>query len=224
MYPHPSFTEVFNRVLAEHGYPQHTDRLFSGDYNLFYEAMERFGNGRLMSISREESMSFWYLYYDLLMERLGISGIEHLKPVLYETFSDPANYRPYDDVVPALRRLRGCGYRLAILSNWEEWLGECLEDLELTQYFDTVVISGVVKIEKPNPAIFHMVLEGLGTSPQQTIHLGDSYAYDAQPALDLGMVPVIIDRRGRMSQVDLPCFRGIDEFVAAFLDGGANVG
>jgi FMN phosphatase YigB (HAD superfamily) len=64
-------------------------------------------------------------------------------------------------------------------------------------YFDFLVASAGVRSEKPHPAIFRAALERAGTRPEETIHVGDSLTADVGGARASGIVPVLLDRRGR---------------------------
>jgi putative hydrolase of the HAD superfamily len=63
--------------------------------------------------------------------------------------------------------------------------------------FDVSVISGFVKIEKPDPAIYELALERARVEPTKAIHVGDSMSMDVEPAGSVGMHTVLLDREGR---------------------------
>jgi putative hydrolase of the HAD superfamily len=117
--------------------------------------------------------------------------------VLYEAFSDHANYALFDDVEPALAELADEGYALGLISNFEDWLEVLLERLDVTRYFPVRVISGVVGVEKPDLKIFHLALEEAGVAPADAVYVGDNPHFDVEPAAALGMFPVLIDRHDR---------------------------
>ena len=106
-----------------------------------------------------------------------------------------------------------------MISNFEEWLERLLETLEVAHYFDVTVISGIEGVEKPDPAIFHRALERAGVPAQRSVYVGDNPIFDVEAARAVGMVPVLIDRRGRhqdtdalriTSLEDLPAVLGLD--------------
>jgi putative hydrolase of the HAD superfamily len=72
-----------------------------------------------------------------------------------------------------------------------------LESLGVAASFDVRVISGVEGIEKPDPAIFRLALHRAGVQPKESVYVGDNPAFDTRPAELLGMLGVLIDRRGR---------------------------
>ena len=104
----------------------------------------------------------------------------------------------YSDVIPTLQRLRDIGFKLAIVSNWESPLDPLTERLEIAKYFDAVVASHDVRVrsEKPDPHIFNYALAAVGVSPEEVVHVGDTYEADIVGARNVGIRPILLDRDG----------------------------
>jgi putative hydrolase of the HAD superfamily len=86
----------------------------------------------------------------------------------------------------------------------------------LADCFDAVVISGELGIGKPDPAVFAAVLEGLGTAPENTVMVGDSWTRDVQGALGAGLSAVWL-AQGRPAPEELADVTVVDT-VADLLD------
>jgi HAD superfamily hydrolase (TIGR01549 family) len=99
-------------------------------------------------------------------------------------------------VSEALLRLRNQGYHMAVISNSEGTVDQILQDLELREYFEVVVDSFVVGIEKPDPRIFHLTLEHLGWEAKDTIYIGDIFYVDVWGANQAGLGAVHLDKLG----------------------------
>lgn len=79
-------------------------------------------------------------------------------------------------------------FRLGVLTNGgSENQRRKLKGLGVEDLFDEVVISQEVGISKPNPAIFELIVERLGTDFSSSVFFGDSLENDCIPALELGM-------------------------------------
>ena len=89
------------------------------------------------------------------------------------------------ELVGHIQRMRG-RYKTALLSNASPQLTELLETLRVTDAFDVIVISGLVGVQKPDPAIYHILLERLGLSPEETIFV-DDFVENVEAARELGM-------------------------------------
>jgi putative hydrolase of the HAD superfamily len=72
-----------------------------------------------------------------------------------------------------LNKLKNVGYRLAIVSNHRARLIDFLKDENLYDFFETVVISEIVGVEKPNVRIMEIALERLELSAQDCLYVGD---------------------------------------------------
>ncbi|MDA0351483.1 MAG: HAD family hydrolase, partial [Chloroflexi bacterium] len=108
----------------------------------------------------------------------------------------PRHLRLFDDVLPALDRLRAT-HRLALISNGlgvDQRLK--IERLGLGDYFEVLVISEEVGVTKPDAAIFAHTLETLGVSPAAALHAGDNPHHDVAGARGHGMHGVWVNRRG----------------------------
>ncbi|MGC3988525.1 MAG: HAD-IA family hydrolase, partial [Chthoniobacteraceae bacterium] len=105
---------------------------------------------------------------------------------VYEEFADPAIWAVYPDTVPALAALAG-SHRLGVISNFDGRLHRILEGLELTKYFEHVIISSEVGVDKPQPRIFQIALERFGVVAEQALHVGDSPVHDWEGAAAVGM-------------------------------------
>ncbi len=100
----------------------------------------------------------------------------------------------FRDVRPALRQLRGQGYRLAVVSNWEPSLEQTLQRLGLRSYFEAVVTSAVEGVGKPDPRLFLIALERLGITAGEAVSVGDNIERDVQAAQQAGLQGILLDR------------------------------
>jgi putative hydrolase of the HAD superfamily len=142
--------------------------------------------------------AFWTGFYTDVLAQAGARGDHaHLAGALYESLTDPANYKLFPDTLPVLDDLAGRGLTLGVVSNWEPWLAEVLRLQRIHDRFATVAVSGVLGVSKPDPAIFHAALAEAGVTASETVYVGDSPTADVEGALAAGLRPVLLDRHGR---------------------------
>jgi putative hydrolase of the HAD superfamily len=214
LHPHPSFPELFARVVNDNGYAIDVEESKAVQRQLaphLVDLAEETGV-ESPSLSAESSVRFWSYLYRRLLQEFGIED-EGLVSELYATFSDHASYRLFDDALPAIESLLGAGYRLGLISNFEEWLEEMLLELEVGHLFEVKVISGLEGVEKPNPRIYQLALERAGVTAERAVHVGDSPVLDARPAASLGMQAVLLDRFGRYPDEEAARIRSLSELV-----------
>jgi FMN phosphatase YigB (HAD superfamily) len=152
-----------------------------------------------------------------ICEKLGITDVAFLAELRLRArraFHDPATYTIFPEVFETLKTLRRTVPRLGILSNWGWYLPELCEQLGLAPYFDFFVVSARVGCSKPNPCIFREMLRQAGTTPERTLHVGDSLSADVRGAQAVGITGVLVDRAGTVQPDSYPVVRNLAEVLA----------
>ena len=117
----------------------------------------------------------------------------------------------YPDAEPCLRKLRDEGFRVGLISNASPPMQGVVERLGLNRYAEVVVISELVGMAKPDPAIFHHTMRLSNVDPADSVYVGDFYKIDVVGARGAGMEGVLIDREGRYDGgVDCPTIASLD--------------
>ncbi len=68
-----------------------------------------------------------------------------------------------------------------------------------------MIDSAIVRLEKPDPAIFTHALSVMGCRPERTLHVGDMYFADIVGARGAGLPAVLLDPYD--DWVDVDCMR-----------------
>jgi len=99
-------------------------------------------------------------------------------------------------VVATLENLKSQGYRMAVISNSEGSVEQILQDLGLRVFFEVVIDSFIVGVEKPDARIFEITLERLGWERADTIYVGDIFYVDVWGANQAGLGAIHLDKQG----------------------------
>lgn len=79
--------------------------------------------------------------------------------------------------VEILRELKEAGYSLYGLSNWSaETYPRVRHKYDFFNLFEQIILSGDVKLIKPDPAIFNLALQKIGCSARECLLIDDSEA------------------------------------------------
>ncbi len=97
----------------------------------------------------------------------------------------------YADVLPALEQLR-TRYRLFTASNGNADLGQ----IGIAHFFERTIAARQVGALKPDPTIFHKVIEGTDLQAHEVVYVGDDPLLDVAGARGAGMQAIWIDRQG----------------------------
>src|SRR5690606_23321366 len=113
-----------------------------------------------------------------------------------DAYDTPRMYHVADDARPTSRGLWDRGLNLGVIANARPTSSRVLLALGFGEYIGFWVISEVVGVEKPHPAIFERALALGGSEPSRALHVGDDYERDFLGARAAGMEAVLLDRDG----------------------------
>lgn len=141
----------------------------------------------------ESDRAFWIGIYQYVLGRLGADTVWSEEQIhqgcheLYDLFVSPDYYVLFDDVAEVLEQLARRGFRLGLVSNFAPTLRTILDVHGIGHYFDPLVVSTEVGLEKPNPAIFTLALEQAGLSPGDVLYVGDHETNDIWAPREAGI-------------------------------------
>jgi putative hydrolase of the HAD superfamily len=114
------------------------------------------------------------------------------------------------EMVLAIERIRAQGLKVAALTNnwssgnWEPADGAASPNGRRALAFDVVVESSVERLRKPDPEIYHLVLERLAVPAEESVFL-DDLGINLKPARAMGMTTIKVtnadDALGELEQV-----------------------
>jgi HAD superfamily hydrolase (TIGR01509 family) len=159
-----------------------------------------------------------WMYFDLILERVGVLPDERTAAALRELYAYHQRYNLWeyvpDEVDRRLRELRALGLRLTVVSNANGQLTTLFDRLGLSQHFDCLIDSFVEGVEKPDPRLFEIALSRCGARPDSTLHVGDLYHVDITGARAAGLAAVLVDEADLHGEADCPRIASIAELSA----------
>ena len=97
-----------------------------------------------------------------------------------------AGYVERKEMFALIERLKQRGYIVGFLSNTEESPRKYFYELGYDKIFDEIIFSCDEGIVKPDPAIYHLILERLNMKPEETLFIDDKKE-NTDAAQELGM-------------------------------------
>ena len=101
---------------------------------------------------------------------------------------------PRPDAEKTLTALRAKGHKIGLISNCSPKVPALWEKMSIASLVDEPLLSSVVGLMKPDPAIYQLACERLGVRPQQCLYVGDS-GDELAGASRMGMHPMLIRTR-----------------------------
>lgn len=156
----------------------------------------------------------WHGYFERVFSGAGIPA-EALPGLLTRLWERNVRAGIWQRAVPGasgtLTRLTRRGLRLAVISNSEGRVAQDIAIAGLAHHFETIVDSGLVGVEKPDPRIFAIALERVGAAPDESVYVGDIYHIDVLGARSAGLRAILLDPYRLQLDADCPRIESLGE-------------
>ena len=154
-----------------------------------YQVLRKRAKEELIEASEKEMWTKW------MLPEYPAEKIAPLSSKLTRLWRDSDGRRePRSDVSYVVKELHKRGYKLGIIANTitETEIPDWLEEDQLTDYFDTIILSSKVGIRKPNPEIYLEAARRIGSEPQNCVYVGDNPVRDVEGAQAAGYGMMIL--------------------------------
>ena len=146
-------------------------------------------------LTYEKERDWWrFIVSEVFRDHIQFQNFDAFFDYLFERFAQSESWRLYDEVLHVLQDLKQRELHLGIISNWDSRLPSLLDQLDISKYFETVVVSSLVGYEKPHRAIFEIALQQSGLGCAEVIYIGDDPVLDYQAARGVGIRAFHLDR------------------------------
>jgi putative hydrolase of the HAD superfamily len=201
----PTRAEVFARVLLANGF-----RIDSTIVAKAIRKADRILDEEFAELEGADNSAFWRRFDRLVLEEIGFVGdLDVMHHALIDEFngfiSNVETWVDYPETRSVLQELRKKGFTLGVISNATSLVKRVLDNLDLTKYFDFVIVSEEVGVNKPSAKIFMMAADKARTSPNRMLFVGDKLSTDVKGAVDAGMNAILVDREDTYPDAD--CIR-----------------
>ncbi len=188
-----SYPEVtFRRILKEQGVAKSLSQV----KNALIRGNMEFDIDKHIGLSVHEFYTQWNL---VQLKHLGLKGskVGKLAEQIDTQWWRFAEFYVYPDVEETLHRLKQMNLKLGIITGgFEEDIEMILPKLGLSAFFEVKVGANTTGRRKPHRAAFIYALKQLDVKPREAMFVGDNFEADYLGAKKVGMVPVLIKRRG----------------------------
>ncbi len=113
---------------------------------------------------------------------------------LLDTIYDSCSYLPWEKFEDT-KILSEINIPMGIISNFNTTLKQKLNDF-FDPVFKDVFVSEELGVAKPSKLFYQKAIEQIAIAPQELLYIGDSVKLDIEPAIDLGIQSLLIDRDG----------------------------
>jgi putative hydrolase of the HAD superfamily len=143
------------------------------------------------------------VWWETLLKQLGLSNLRgpwiHSTTLHYWRMYARASPM-FSDTMSTVHRLKKAGFRLGMVSDSDGTPGMKMKRIRrqpFLKYLETIVVAGEdTPNVKPSRRPFTLVAEQLGLRPRNCVYIGDNPNTDIQGAKGVGMMMILLKRRG----------------------------
>ena len=207
---HLDSTRICDLINAEFGIRTHADRFRHAQYLGMSRVAELVAEGRgsTEQLKRE--------FYSTLLPEVGISE-QNLRAVvdcvLKLAEAEMLWYKADGFAAETLARLKERGFKLGLVSNSDGRIESAIARAGLADYLDFFIDSFLVRVEKPDPRIFHFACERAGVAPHEAAYVGDLYSVDVIGSRGAGLLPVLYDPYDLNAAADCLRIRSLSDLL-----------
>lgn len=196
----PGLYPAINNVLSGHGITVPYTKII--EYHRVLSEVIHFPD--------RTSRSFYCDFNSYLLRSFGVVPSKKLLDALFSA----CTYLPWVPF-PDTKYLSSITLPLGILSNWDTSLPEKLSLIADTR-FEWILGSAEQGVRKPNLDFFSKIFRTTGLEAGDVIYVGDSMRLDIEPAMQLGMNAILLDRDKLYPSSTVPRIKNLGE-IADFL-------
>jgi HAD superfamily hydrolase (TIGR01509 family) len=173
------YREDIGIILRKHGYNTTVKAITP----LLYDAYRSSARGEAKNI---------YEFWTMFLTSLNIPE----NPLIIRELTEARNHHKatmlklYNRVIPVLSNLKK-KYKLALVSNCSVGLSEILEAMDLTRFFECLVLSYEVRSKKPDRSMYHEALRRLKLPPEDCVFVSDEIS-DLEGARVVGLRTILV--------------------------------
>jgi putative hydrolase of the HAD superfamily len=149
-------------------------------------------------ISLQDQKRWWKDVVFRVFNEVGmIPNFDQFFDEVYERFRDSQGWILFPETFDVLNELKRRGFKLGVISNFDDRIYSVLDSLGIRQFFDAITLSSESGYSKPDPEIFEVAIKALGLPASEIFLVGDSPHDDVEAGMRAGLSAALIDRTDR---------------------------
>jgi putative hydrolase of the HAD superfamily len=122
------------------------------------------------------------------------------------------------NTIALLTDLKKMGLKLGLVSNTGFSTSKVAQNLKIQSYFDTIILSYMIRSIKPGEKIYQTACSALGINAHECLYVGDGDDSEIEGAMSLGMKTVLLDEFDREKILHTKVVRRYDYKISSLLE------
>lgn len=192
IYPDPPVAVAYGSVGRKHGSPLSDAQIEERFRHAFCQQEELDSKSHGFSTDESRERVRWQTIVAEVFNDLPDTSAVFSE--LWRHFSEPGNWRLFDDVAQVWQALIERGMMLGVASNFDRRLRRVCAGLPPLDRCDRIFVSSELTARKPAKSFFRQIEQGLSMTPHQIVLVGDDWTNDYLAAREAGWESVFLDR------------------------------
>jgi putative hydrolase of the HAD superfamily len=163
---------------------------------------------------RRAEKQWWYDVVSRVFHKVG--GVERFDEYferVFGFFASSGGWELYPETEKVLAALKDRGLTVGIISNFDSRIYPVLSQLGIFKLIDSVHLSSLTGVAKPDAAIFKKALDEHALHPKEALHVGDSLKEDIEGAQAAGLWTIYLNRNGLPGPERVPTISTLSELL-----------
>jgi FMN phosphatase YigB (HAD superfamily) len=208
--------EIYAELLAAKGHLVEVPTLreaVASEWRSFEPLYLNEAQGYQTTPAREREV--WCEYVRGVLVRVGLSAAsrDELVGYIYSAFATKNHRRVAEGASEFLVKARHHGIRVVAATNNDERSKSVLRELGVLENLSGVLTAGELGWKKPSPRFYKTLEDRMGVEPSGLVHVGNSVAFDIDPALQAGWRAILFGSSPDPAVRSVSSFAGLEEMV-----------
>ena len=149
-------------------------------------------------LSIEDQKGWWKDIVHRVFSDVGmVDNFDQFFDEVYDRFRSSEGWVLFPETIEALTELKRSGFKLGVISNFDNRIYSVMQSLNILQFFDTVTLSSETGYCKPDREIFDAAVQALDVQASEVLLVGDSLRDDVEAGMRAGLHAALLDRDKR---------------------------
>ncbi len=165
-------------------------------------------------LSLDNQKAWWKDVVHRVFSEVGmVANFDNFFDKVYDRFRDSQGWTLFPETRDVLTQLKNRGFKLGVISNFDNRIYSVMDSLGIRSFFDAVTISSETGYCKPDVEIFQAALRALNIPADETLLVGDSLHDDVEAGIRAGLSAILIDRASRHGSAPVSRILSLNELI-----------
>ena len=174
-----------------------------------------YGIGSFYSLRKSKRNALYIRQAEIVLKEIAYEGdIRKQAKRIVRKYDPKLDFYLFEDTKEMLPKLSE-KYVLGLCSNWDlkQNIVDIMEKAGYLKYLDFIIQSNKVRVGKPHPIMYELVIRNTGVNAKEILFIGDREEEDYRGPMRMGMKALVIDRNDDLVKEDIRKIKTLREIT-----------